>query len=62
MADLMIGLGLGMIGFIIFFMADIFVKYPASANAPPPWPYLTVRAVAIILFGVGVIFLILSFL
>ena len=62
MADLMAGLGFLLLGFILFQVSDLLVRYPADNHAPPPWRYLAMKGSAYLFFGVGAILLILGFL
>ncbi len=61
MGNIMAGLGLALIGVILFLLADMFTKYPASSEAPPPWPYLAMKAVSYFFLGVGVMVILTGF-
>jgi len=62
MGNLIAGIGLGSLGVLILQLSELLIKYPSSNNVPPPWHYLLAKATGFILLGLGIVFVVTSFL
>jgi hypothetical protein len=58
MGDFFTGLCLGILGFILFQLSDMFGRYPAEGEIKFPWSYLLMRTASYLLMGVGTVALI----
>jgi len=62
MGNVMAGLGLALLGVILFQVANTFFFYPAKTDVNSGRVYTTLKILALILWGAGFIFIVLGYL
>ena len=62
MGDVMAGLGLVLLGVILFQVAQTFFVYPAQTKVNSAVTYFALKGTAYFLFGIGALIILLGFL
>lgn len=62
MGNVMAGLGLVLLGVILFHVADTFFLYPAQDKVNTGWVYFALKGTSYFLFGLGAVFIVIGYL
>jgi hypothetical protein len=62
MLELMTGLGLALLGGLLFYLSEILGRYPAQGELKPPWSYWILRPLSQFLMGLGAVVVVSGFL
>jgi len=62
MGNLLAGLGLAVLGIIVFLSSNMFSRYPARVDGKPAYGFFWMRFTAYFLFAAGFIIAILGFM
>ena len=62
MGNIMAGLGLVLLGVILFQVADTFFLYPAQNEVDSRWKYYSLKIISFFLFGAGAVFIVLGYM